>query len=94
LAGKYSRTAERRSPEVILCETDTIAVDESWLTGEGEDSLPRDGLSKLAESEVEMIEAALAEIHARISGPSGAAAKLGVQRQTPESKIRRLGIDK
>jgi formate hydrogenlyase transcriptional activator len=48
----------------------------------------------LAEREVEMIQAALTESHGRISGPSGAAAKLGIPRQTLESKIRRLGIDK
>jgi formate hydrogenlyase transcriptional activator len=41
-----------------------------------------------------MIEAALAECHGRISGPSGAAAKLGIPRQTLDSKIRRLGINK
>jgi Bacterial regulatory protein, Fis family len=41
-----------------------------------------------------MIEAILAETHGRISGPSGAAAKLGIPRQTLESKIRRLGIDR
>jgi len=41
-----------------------------------------------------MIKAALAETHGRISGPAGAAAKLGIPRQTLESKIRRLGIDK
>jgi len=41
-----------------------------------------------------MIEAALAETHGRISGPSGAAAKLGIPRQTLESKIRRLGLDR
>jgi DNA-binding NtrC family response regulator len=29
-----------------------------------------------------------------LSGPAGAAAKLGIPRQTLESKIRRLGIDK
>jgi DNA-binding NtrC family response regulator len=39
-----------------------------------------------------MIEAALAESHGRISGPSGAAAKLKIPRQTLESKIRSLGI--
>jgi DNA-binding NtrC family response regulator len=52
------------------------------------------GFSALEDREVEMIEAALAESHGRISGPSGAAAKLGIPRQTLESKIRRLGIDK
>jgi formate hydrogenlyase transcriptional activator len=41
-----------------------------------------------------MIATALAESHGRVSGPSGAALKLGIPRQTLESKIRRLGIDK
>jgi formate hydrogenlyase transcriptional activator len=40
-----------------------------------------------------MIETALAESCGRIAGPVGAAAKLGIPRQTLESKIRRLGID-
>jgi len=80
---------------VILSETDTFEVDESWLKREPADSpRPHGGLSALEDREVEMIEAALAESHGRISGPSGAAAKLGIPRQTLESKIRRLGIDK
>jgi formate hydrogenlyase transcriptional activator len=41
-----------------------------------------------------MIKAALAESQGRIGGPSGAAAKLKIPRQTFESKIRRLGINK
>jgi formate hydrogenlyase transcriptional activator len=44
--------------------------------------------------EKEMIEAALAACHGRIAGPAGAAAKLGIPRQTLESKIKALGIDK
>jgi formate hydrogenlyase transcriptional activator len=79
---------------VILCETDTFLVDESWLERESGESSQGEGLSALADREVEMIEAALAETHGRISGPTGAAAKLGIPRQTLESKIRRLGIDK
>jgi formate hydrogenlyase transcriptional activator len=79
---------------VILCETDTFLVDESWLESEPEESSQREGLSALEDREVEMIKAALAETHGRISGPAGAAAKLGIPRQTLESKIRRLGIDK
>lgn len=80
---------------VILSETDKFVVDESWLTRNSAASsgLPT-RLSALEAREVEMIEAALAESHGRISGPSGAAAKLGIPRQTLESKIRRLGIDK
>jgi len=79
---------------VILCETDTFVVDENWLEAQSSDSSPREGLSALGDREVEMIEAALAETHGRISGPTGAAAKLGIPRQTLESKIRRLGINK
>jgi len=80
---------------VILSETETFSVDESWLKRESAGSArPHEGLAALADREVEMIEAALAESHGRISGPSGAAAKLGIPRQTLESKIRRLGIDK
>jgi len=80
---------------VILSETDTFFVDESWLKRESARSRqPREGLSTLADREVEMIEAALADCHGRISGPSGAAAKLGIPRQTLESKIRRLGVNK
>ena len=79
---------------VILCESDTFLVDESWLERESAESSQGTGLSALADREVEMIEAALAETHGRISGPSGAAAKLGIPRQTLESKIRRLGIDR
>jgi formate hydrogenlyase transcriptional activator len=80
---------------VILSETDTFFVDESWLKRESAESRqPREGLLALADREVEMIEAVLAECQGRIAGPSGAAAKLGMPRQTLESKIRRLGITK
>jgi formate hydrogenlyase transcriptional activator len=80
---------------VILSEGDTFEVDESWLKRESA-AAPQlhEGLSALAEQEAEMIAAALAETHGRISGPSGAAAKLGIPRQTLESKIKRLGIDR
>jgi formate hydrogenlyase transcriptional activator len=80
---------------VILTETDTFVVDESWLKLEPtETERPREGLSALEDREMEMIEAALADSHGRIAGPSGAAAKLGIPRQTLESKIKRMGIDK
>jgi formate hydrogenlyase transcriptional activator len=41
-----------------------------------------------------MIEAALAEANGRVSGLSGAAAKLGIPASTLESKIKTLGIKK
>ena len=44
---------------IILSETDTFVVDESWLRRESADSpRPYEGLSALGDREVEMIEAA------------------------------------
>jgi formate hydrogenlyase transcriptional activator len=51
-------------------------------------------VTTLAEGQKELIEAALAASHGRISGPSGAAAKLGIPRQTLEWKIKTLQIDR
>ena len=50
--------------------------------------------STLVEREREMIENALREAAELISGPTGAATKLGIPRQTLESKIRKLGINR
>jgi hypothetical protein len=41
-----------------------------------------------------MIEEALRATRGRVFGPTGAAAKLGIPRSTPESKIKSLKIDK
>ena len=83
---------------VILCEGETFVVDESWLrrqTRGAPASEPTTSLTRtLADREREIIEAALSTSRGRVSGPSGAAAKLGIPRQTLESKIRALGIDK
>jgi formate hydrogenlyase transcriptional activator len=79
---------------VILTENETFLVEESWLNNESSESSPKGDLSVLGDLEVELIEAALAETHGRISGPSGAAVRLGITRQTLAYKIRRLGIDK
>ena len=80
---------------VILSEGDTLAIDQSWLGREPANPARLDGgLAALVEREVEIIEAALAKAHGRISGPAGAAARLGIPRQTLESKIKRLGIDR
>jgi len=80
---------------VIVTQSETLFVDEKWLPQTFVAASPtRDGWSALTEREIEMIEAALAESHGRISGPLGAARKLQMPRQTLESKIRRLGINK
>jgi formate hydrogenlyase transcriptional activator len=44
--------------------------------------------------EREVIAAALAEARGRVSGPAGAAAKLGIPPSTLESKIRSMNINK
>jgi len=45
-------------------------------------------------SEQQMIEQALAAARGRVSGPTGAAASLGIPASTLESKIKRFNIDK
>src|SRR6202795_857608 len=81
---------------VILCDGETFCVDPSWLPA----AAPRPAGSStalaedLAEREKVMIENALRESGGLISGPTGAAAKLRLPRQTLESKIRKLGIDR
>ncbi len=81
---------------VVLCDSGTFSVDETWLKREATSrSSPAVALSAtLAERERELIEAALTQSRGRISGTSGAAAKLGIPRQTLESKLRSFGIDK
>jgi formate hydrogenlyase transcriptional activator len=51
-------------------------------------------VANLVEREREMVEAALQEAKGVVGGPTGAAAKLGIPRQTLESKIRKLGINR
>jgi formate hydrogenlyase transcriptional activator len=88
---------------VILCESDTFSIDETWLTRKSKlstepsipigTSLPQQQRVQ-AETERQMIEAALAVTRGRVAGPRGAAAKLGIPRQTLDSKIAAFGIDR
>jgi PAS domain S-box-containing protein len=81
---------------VTLSDSDTFTVDEAWLKREPSEvphsSAALNGV--LLAHEKEVIEAALAQSHGRISGPAGAATKLGIPDSTLEAKIKRLGIDK
>ena len=88
---------------VILCDEEAFSVDETWLQRKsnqphGPVGFPAGILAKDKEEfafrERKAIEAALTECQGRVSGPRGAAAKLGIPHQTLESKIRSLGIDK
>jgi len=88
---------------VILCDGETFSVDETWLPRKSNPLSGRqvsragvlaDDKKEFAERERNAIEAALAECQGRVSGPQGAAAKLGIPHQTLASKIANLGIDK
>jgi PAS domain S-box-containing protein len=82
---------------VIVSETETFTVDESWLSRQPRTQPPHSHpqLSKMsASTEKELIEVALRECGGRVAGSSGAAAKLGIPGSTLESKIKSLKIDK
>jgi len=81
---------------VILSDGETFAVDDSWFAkGSKEPIGPTIQFAdEVAQHEKELIEAALKESKGRVSGPSGAAARLGIPRQTLDSRIKALGIDK
>jgi formate hydrogenlyase transcriptional activator len=77
---------------VILCEAETLAVDEAWLSSTSESVyVPQ---PRHTSREKERIQAVLAECRGRISGPNGAARKLGIRRTTLESWIKKLRINK
>ena len=81
---------------VILCETATLSVDESWFGRDsksgGDELVPLS--TTLTKNERDIIEKALAESAGQVGGANGAAARLGIPRQTLESKIKLLGINK
>ena len=81
---------------VILSEEDVFCVDETWLRRQAPQSHgPTVALTNtLQQQEREMIEAALTESGGLVSGPGGAAARLGIPRPTLDAKIKRLGINK
>ena len=81
---------------VILSEGENFSVDETWLKRELPPTERRTNTlsNALVAQEKEMIEAVLAQSQGQISGPNGAAAKLGLPARTLDSKIKRLKINK
>ena len=83
---------------MILSSGDAFSVDELWLSKETSRSASRAKASPVlnadSRSEREIIEAALAETRGRVSGPSGAAAKLGMPPSTLEDRVKALKINK
>jgi transcriptional regulator of acetoin/glycerol metabolism len=79
---------------VVVSEGETFSIDESWLARKQRKASNGNAVTTLADGEKALIEAALTESRGRVAGPTGAAAKLGIPRQTLEWKIRNLNIDK
>jgi transcriptional regulator with GAF, ATPase, and Fis domain len=82
---------------VILNSGDVFAVDGSWLSKQAarRPSVAPPVLSQSkSQSEREIIEAALAVSKGRVSGRSGAAAKLGLPPSTLDHRIKALHINK
>ncbi len=81
---------------LIVCDSEIFSVDEHWLAHETRTrpALFQPLAQRLKADEKQSIEAALAKTRGRVSGPSGAAIKLGLPASTLESKIRMLGINK
>ncbi len=75
---------------IILSSGDVFSVDELWLSKSTSPQAAR----VEARTEREIIEAALAQTRGRVSGPSGAAAKLGIPASTLEDRIKVLKINK
>ena len=81
---------------VILCETDMLSVDESWLPRAPAGGGAPDGrlTDAVQAHEKALIESALAASKGRVSGRHGAAARLGMPASTLDAKIRSLKINK
>jgi transcriptional regulator with GAF, ATPase, and Fis domain len=83
---------------IILTSTDVFSVDELWLSKRTPpQTVPVETspiLNVDPRSEREIIEAVLAETRGRVSGPSGAAAKLRIPSSTLETRIKALKINK
>jgi len=77
---------------VILCDGETLSVDPSWFAAAKSAARAMRLPSDLAAHEKTIIENALRQASGRVSGEKGAAAILGIPRQTLESKLKKLGI--
>jgi transcriptional regulator with GAF, ATPase, and Fis domain len=75
---------------LIISETNEVCIEESWFSSNAVKLPP----ANQSCSEREEIEAALAQTKGKVSGSSGAAAKLGIPASTLEWKIRSLRINK
>jgi formate hydrogenlyase transcriptional activator len=77
---------------IILCDSETLFVEDAWVQANSESQVVL--RPSLLNQERELIGAALAQSRGRVSGPQGAARKLGIPRTTLDSRIKTLRIDK
>jgi len=80
---------------VILSDGETLAIDGAWLRRESRacSEFPATP-TETDTAERARIENALEACRGKVAGPLGAAVKLGVPRQTLDSRIRTLRINK
>jgi formate hydrogenlyase transcriptional activator len=81
---------------VIIYEKGNLSVKKSWLVREFLHGEPggQQPFRRSSTEDRKLIMDALAETGGRVSGPCGAAARLGIPSSTLESKIRAMNIDK
>jgi transcriptional regulator with GAF, ATPase, and Fis domain len=81
---------------VVVSQKGILSVNKSWLSHDSFQTEPATPpfFKRSATEDREIIAAALAEARGRVSGPSGAAARLGLPPSTLESKIRSMHINK
>ena len=81
---------------VILSSGDTFWIEKAWLASQeaSRQELPGPLPDTLQNQEKKIIETALAESKGKVSGPEGAAARLGIPPSTLDTKIKQLGIKK
>ena len=78
----------------ILCDDTNLAVPAELLVNKSPRPTAGPLDAVLHQNELQLIEQALEQSKGRVSGPSGAAARLGLPPSTLESKIKRHNIDK
>jgi len=81
---------------LVIYDKGNLSVKKSWLSSKSLQTAPatQPSFKRSATQDREMIGTALTESRGRVSGPSGAAAKLGIPPSTLESRIRSMNINK
>jgi formate hydrogenlyase transcriptional activator len=80
---------------LIIDQKGTLSIKKGFLSGQPFYRSPlRQSFRRSAAEDRKVIDSALAAAGGRVSGPSGAAAMLGIPASTLESKIRAMNINK